>query len=495
MRNVNILNKRLQSSARRKSSIPPGRDVVHIIVIALVIFAAGWTLAYGGNFADASYSVAQTTDGGYIVTRYTYSCGTGESDVYLVKTDAASNESSNEAVFSMRSDSAELLYTPDSPSSSQNPAFSTTGDTIIFTLFDEGYNCGPAALYLMCPGEEPFLLLEDYDVDNVNLPGACWNGVVDKITFASDREDIDEIWTINSDGSAPFRVTHHLPPNYFTEPSFSPDGEWIVFEETQDTTEEEEYNSIWKIRADGTELTRLTNGPAGGTDDRQPNWSPIGDRILFQRHIPGSDNWDIFTMAPDGSDIQQVTTDPSSDTDASWSPDGLWIVHSTDYGALEHPSIFVISAAGGTPIRITNDPNSEDGAPSWSPDGNWIVFESHIASDEDSPSALWRIRTPDLSIEEGAKSSTFEIKTFPNPFNSSVAITAPAGAEVEIYDLRGTLRLRSVPDTPRSLSEVETTDNRAFIWTPDQTMASGIYLVKAQTKDGGTAEKKVMLVR
>ncbi len=34
-----------------------------------------------------------------------------------------------------------------------------------------------------------------------------------------------------------------------------------------------------------------------------------------------------------------------------------------------------------------------------------------------------------------------------------------------------------------------------FIWTPDQSIASGIYLVKARTEDGGTAEQKVVYVR
>ncbi|MFQ5400739.1 MAG: hypothetical protein ACE5E7_14225 [Anaerolineae bacterium] len=47
---------------------------------------------------------------------------------------------------------------------------------------------------------------------------------------------------------------------------------------------------------EGTGLTVLTDGPATGVDDRQPNWSPAGDRILFQRRGPGSGDWDIYTI-------------------------------------------------------------------------------------------------------------------------------------------------------------------------------------------------------
>ena len=141
-------------------------------------------------------------------------------------------------------------------------------------------------------------------------------------------------------------------------------------------------------------ILAVRNGPGGGTDDRQPNWSPDGDRILFQRHTPASENWDIYTIASDGSSLQQVTTSPLSDTDASWSPDGHWIVYSSDDGGLLVPNILIIPADGGDPIRVTYEISNEDGAPSWSPDGQWIAFESHPGQDEDSPSALWLIAVP-----------------------------------------------------------------------------------------------------
>ncbi len=47
-----------------------------------------WTRTYGGADEDCGISVAQTSDGGYIVSGYTYSYGAGSGDVYLVKTDS-----------------------------------------------------------------------------------------------------------------------------------------------------------------------------------------------------------------------------------------------------------------------------------------------------------------------------------------------------------------------------------------------------------------------
>ena len=55
-----------------------------------------WNQVYGGLFGDAAYSVQQTSDGGYIVAGYTESYGAGEYDFWLVKTDANGNEMWNQ---------------------------------------------------------------------------------------------------------------------------------------------------------------------------------------------------------------------------------------------------------------------------------------------------------------------------------------------------------------------------------------------------------------
>ncbi len=94
----------------------------------------------------------------------------------------------------------------------------------------------------------------------------------------------------------------------------------------------------------------------------------------------------------------------------------------------------------------------------------------------------------------GTKPIDFALIITPNPFNSSVKITAPAGADVKIYDLMGNV-VGANSVRPINKGRMLYVPTRTFIWTPDKSIASGIYFVRATMDDGRTIEKKIAYLK
>ncbi len=116
-----------------------------------------------------------------------------------------------------------------------------------------------------------------------------------------------------------------------------------------------------------------------------------------------------------------------------------------------------------------------------------------------------------LGIDEQISSlpDKLSIMAYPNPFNSAVTIAldipvgdcSPVPLSVEIYDVNG--RKIAQSEDIRSLSGAETTFPRnslrirsgsEFVWHPDESLPSGIYLVRA-TVGEETVSKRVVYLK
>ena len=296
---------------------------------------------------------------------------------------------------SCRSDSAHVIPITGYTGSVQNPCFSPASDLLAVTNFEKRYNVGTGIVFTAhATGGKRIRVLSPTDAQSVNLPGQCWSGASSLVTYSSDVVARDEIYTVPSSGGKPRRITNR-PGHRSFEPSLSPvfsDGsQWIVFESHVSHGKHLKPGEIWKVRTDGKGLARLTEG----WDDRQPEWSPAGDRIVFQRRM-GPNKWDVFTIHTDGSHPKNITHHPQLvNTDPSWSPSGKYIVYSAGGRGIKIANLFIISAAGGKPTRLTRS-CGYDGAPGWSPDGKRIAFESApYDPDQHGNTRIWVIDAPE----------------------------------------------------------------------------------------------------
>ena len=162
-------------------------------------------------------------------------------------------------------------------------------------------------------------------------------------------------------------------------PAFTPTGRRIVFVRNQGPSD----SGVWIMRADGSDLRRLTRNPFvrnwdGGDSD--PNVSPDGKRVSFVR-IKRSDKLQaLFTVRIDGTGLKQLTPyalEVAQKQD--WSPDGKLIVLTTNADwarPKESANLVTIRPDGSGMTQLTRFTGREENAfaGSFSPDGKQIVF-------------------------------------------------------------------------------------------------------------------------
>jgi Tol biopolymer transport system component len=144
------------------------------------------------------------------------------------------------------------------------------------------------------------------------------------------------------------------------------------------------------------ELPTATSLPPTDTPTPEPPTAtptlagtPIGGGglIAFISNRDGQ-QYQIYTMNADGSDVKQITSDPVNKWDAkwqfngtqlAWSPDGTKLLYVAPADATNGLDIFVINADGSNPIDLTavdpGRPGGDDYHPTWCADGT-IAFTS-----------------------------------------------------------------------------------------------------------------------
>jgi Tol biopolymer transport system component len=223
---------------------------------------------------------------------------------------------------------------------------------------------------------------------------ATYPGPNGRIVFQRvDDQGLAQVWTANPDLSAGVQLTHQNANSGWA--TWAPDGTRIAFDSDRsdtDPTDQDVVNDVFTMRADGTDIRKVTDSQGFSGD---PAFSPDGTRIAFDANrgvTSGAPGWPsanpdlaIFTISPDGSGLQRVTTPPagSSDTEPRFSPDGQQIVFTRFQGgqflesgrvAGDTSALFVVRTDGTGLQRITGW-GLKGGQADWSPDGSRIVFE------------------------------------------------------------------------------------------------------------------------
>ena len=142
------------------------------------------------------------------------------------------------------------------------------------------------------------------------------------------------------------------------------------------TSQAPRNQQIFLAAGDGTHATPLA---PYGSFDSNASFSPDGQWVVFTSTRDGSA--DLFRVRLDGSGLERLTDSPAFDDQAAFSPDGRAMAFVSSRSG--QADIWVLELETRRLVNVTNHPEG-DFRPAWSPDGDWIAF----SSDRDSARAV-----------------------------------------------------------------------------------------------------------
>jgi tricorn protease len=194
-------------------------------------------------------------------------------------------------------------------------------------------------------------------------------GADGQIYFASERDEIFNIWRIAPAGGAPAQVTRHRQDG-IQFPSISPDGKVIAYEN--------EFE-LWTLDVPGGTPKRVTIEMAFDPKDNLITWvntrnkaegfspSPEGDYVAVDFR------GEIFVVPTEAEvgEKAQVTSSSRRDEGAVFSPDGKYLAYLSDES--REQEVWVYDRAAATRTKVSAHPSFKESV-TWSPDSKRLAY-------------------------------------------------------------------------------------------------------------------------
>ncbi|MCF8146488.1 MAG: Tol-Pal system beta propeller repeat protein TolB [Deltaproteobacteria bacterium] len=225
------------------------------------------------------------------------------------------------------------------------PRWSPDGKNLVFNSYKQG---GPM-LYLKDMDSGVVKRLSGQSGLNI---GASWAPDGREIALTMSHKGNPDIFSINLQGKILGQLVQHWGID--VSPAFSPEGDKMAFVSNRSGSPQ-----IYVLDLNTKREERLTYE---GRYNTSPTWSSR-NRIAFVSMTDGK--FDIATIDPGGGQMRRLTNSAANDEEPCWSPDGRYIMFTSDREGAYH--LYIMNANGQNQRRITSMKGNQT-APSWAPE-------------------------------------------------------------------------------------------------------------------------------
>jgi hypothetical protein len=448
--------------AGHTSNFGAGRDDLFIVKFDST-GSVEWAKAVGGTECDRGYSIVRTTDGGYAVTGYTKSFGAGDEDLFFVKLSSSGSVQWSRAIGGTDYDYGySVVQTSDG-------GYAVAGYT-------ESFGAGTYALFIV-------KFSSTGSMEWAKAVGGTGSDIGYSVVQTTDG------------GYAVVGYTRSFGAGYcdlfLVKLSSSGSLEWA---KAVGGGNHDFGYSVIQTTDGGCAVVGYTKSFGAGSEDL----------FLLKFSSTGSVEW---ARTVGGSDSDHYGRSVVQTTDGGYAMVG----GTNSFGAGSNDLLLVkFDRYGNTCIGSEAFPTVMDVSPSVDSVSPTVTIPpisiSGVTPTVTDVEPTVTVICTDIS-EPLTKLISFELTVSPNPFNSSCAITTHTGATVEIYDLQGRLvwnkpsdsdnvgatslikggKPDEVPINKGDVAKrqgVSASTKGVYIWQPEESISSGVYLVRATTDDG-----------
>ncbi|MBZ5671638.1 MAG: protein kinase [Acidobacteriia bacterium] len=212
-------------------------------------------------------------------------------------------------------------------------------------------------LFAVRPDGSNRTLLTPSERNNFSLE-ACGDGRF--VVFGSYRNEKVNVWRMDADGSNPTQLTNE---GFAGSPTCSPDGKWVVYARFNDM-------SVWRVPIQGGTPTQLK---IQNRSSPLAQVSPDGKLLAYTAWGATISSPAVLTVVPfDGGEPLYRFDLPAAAAWFRWAPEGKALDYSLTRGGVSN--IWRQPLAGGPPKQVTNFKSEQIFSFDWSHDGKQLAL-------------------------------------------------------------------------------------------------------------------------